>query len=227
MVLLFAAGRRSAHSGRSGDARRVPRPWGARSSQDDLEDPSDKPAVGPARGESEGIALGRSSIGRVKLRERCLRRCRCVVTLSPRRSPSSWRRPVTEKHLGPREKITLRYVEVTNEDLGREYLGAMENARHRYAGLKDARRAETDAHGDPLEAIKGLFDDLVARLQRFRFDHIRGAYRATDSAAMRGLFNSPRTNSRLSSNATRKKKNVIRPSLSHSRSERPNCNEPS
>ena len=67
-------------------------------------------------------------------------------------------------------KMTLRYVEVTNEDLGREYLSAMENARHRYAGLKDVRHAETDAHGDPLEAIKGLFDDLVARLQKFRFD---------------------------------------------------------
>ena len=45
---------------------------------------------------------------------------------------------------------------------------------------------------------------------------------AIDSAAMRRSFSSPRTSSRLSSRATRKKNSVINPSLIHSRNERAN-----
>lgn len=61
------------------------------------------------------------------------------------------------KLLGHRNiKMTLRYVEVTNEDLGRDYLKAMEKARHRYADLKDAGSPESDDQGDPL--IEVAFD---------------------------------------------------------------------
>ncbi len=77
-------------------------------------------------------------------------------------------------------KMTLRYVEVTNEDLGREYLSAIEQARHRYSELKDVSHAKTDEGGDPVDAIKAIFDELVARLQRMRFDD-------SDSARRKGL----------------------------------------
>ncbi len=77
-------------------------------------------------------------------------------------------------------KMTLRYVEFTNEDLGREYLSAIEQARHRYSELKDVSHAKTDEVGDPVDAIKAIFDELVARLQRMRFDH-------ADSARRKGL----------------------------------------
>ena len=75
------------------------------------------------------------------------------------------------KLLGHRNiKMTLRYVEVTNEDLGRDYLQAMEKARHRYAGLKNAGNPESEDHGDPLRGIEAAFDSLVARVQVVRFD---------------------------------------------------------
>ena len=41
-------------------------------------------------------------------------------------------------------RMTLRYVEVTDEDLGREYLIAIEQTRHRYSELKDVPHAKTD-----------------------------------------------------------------------------------
>lgn len=76
-------------------------------------------------------------------------------------------------------KMTLRYVEVTNEDLGREYLSAIEQARHRYSELKEGRRAETDADdSDPVDTINAIFDELVARVQKIRLDD-SGAARRT------------------------------------------------
>ncbi len=36
--------------------------------------------------------------------------------------------------------------------------------------LKEVRHEETDESTDPVDAIKAVFDDLVARLQRIRFD---------------------------------------------------------
>lgn len=66
-------------------------------------------------------------------------------------------------------KMTLRYVEVTNDDLGRDYLKAMERARHRYARLK----AVPDPNQRDLSAIDKLanaFDQLVAHVQAHRFD---------------------------------------------------------
>jgi len=68
-------------------------------------------------------------------------------------------------------KMTLRYVEVTNEDLGRDYLRAIDRVRHRYAELENVSTSAPDKSLDPLEALRALFDQLVARLQNFRFNH--------------------------------------------------------
>jgi integrase len=74
------------------------------------------------------------------------------------------------KLLGHRTlKMTLRYLEVTNEDLGRAYLKAMETARERYVGL---RNPPNGARESPEESrIVEAFDDLLARIQAARFDH--------------------------------------------------------
>jgi len=65
-------------------------------------------------------------------------------------------------------KMTLRYLEVTNEDLGRAYLKALETARERYAGLKNP----SNAAQDPSEpSVETTFDNLLARIQTIRFDH--------------------------------------------------------
>ncbi len=74
-------------------------------------------------------------------------------------------------------RMTLRYVEVTNEDLGREYLSAIDKARLRYSELKEVRHEETDESGDPVDAIKAAFDGLVARIQSMRFGHSDSAPR--------------------------------------------------
>lgn len=68
-------------------------------------------------------------------------------------------------------KMTLRYVEITNEDLGRDYLRAIENAHRQYAKLKSTSGAQPADHGEPLDAIIDAFDQLVARIQNVRFDH--------------------------------------------------------
>jgi site-specific recombinase XerD len=75
------------------------------------------------------------------------------------------------KLLGHRTiKMTLRYVEVTNEDLGRNYLRAMECARRRYTTLQavESRRAPDDE--DPQGTIAGAFDRLINRIQARRFE---------------------------------------------------------
>lgn len=71
-------------------------------------------------------------------------------------------------------KMTLRYVEVTNEDLGRDYLKALEKARHQYASLELANTSaaeEPEERREPLTVIEATFDQLVARIQGVRFDH--------------------------------------------------------
>ena len=76
------------------------------------------------------------------------------------------------KLLGHRNlKMTLRYVEVTNEDLGRDYLKAIERAQNQYARLKYVSNQDVGDHPDALEAIAAAFDQLVARVQAVRFDH--------------------------------------------------------
>jgi integrase len=74
------------------------------------------------------------------------------------------------KLLGHRTlKMTLRYLEVTNEDLGRAYLKAMETARERYAGLKNPPSRAREHPEQP--RIVAAFDDLLARIQATRFEH--------------------------------------------------------
>jgi hypothetical protein len=80
--------------------------------------------------------------------------------------------PGLMKLLGHRTlKMTLRYVEVTNEDLGREYLRAIERARHHYANLKQLGGVSTDDPHPPIDATGAAFDHLLARIQALRFDH--------------------------------------------------------
>lgn len=67
-------------------------------------------------------------------------------------------------------KMTLRYLEVTNEDLGRAYLKAMETARERYAALKSPPNGRGERPEQPRIA-EAAFDDLLARIQAIRFDH--------------------------------------------------------
>ena len=80
--------------------------------------------------------------------------------------------PGIMKLLGHRTlKMTLRYVEVTNEDLGRDYLKAMDKARQQYAELRDVASGKAQQRHEPLVAIEVAFDQLVTRIQTARFDH--------------------------------------------------------
>lgn len=68
-------------------------------------------------------------------------------------------------------KMTLRYVEITNVDLGRDYLRAIDRAGRHYAGL--AAPAEGEPGGSASTgSIEADFDRLVARLQARRFDEL-------------------------------------------------------
>jgi hypothetical protein len=73
------------------------------------------------------------------------------------------------KLLGHRTiKVTLRYVEVTNEDLGRDYLNAMENARQRYSTLRAIESSHTPVQDESSGTIAGAFRVLVDRIQALR-----------------------------------------------------------
>ena len=75
------------------------------------------------------------------------------------------------KLLGHRTiKMTLRYVEVTNEDLGRDYLRAMENARQRYSTLRAIESSRTPEQDESSGTIAGAFQVLVDRIQARRFE---------------------------------------------------------
>ena len=75
------------------------------------------------------------------------------------------------KLLGHRNlQMTLRYVEITNVDLGRDYLRAIEKAGRHYAALDMPRSEVLAAASDPLQSIDAIFDQLLARLQTVRFD---------------------------------------------------------
>jgi len=67
-------------------------------------------------------------------------------------------------------KMTLRYLEVTNEDLGRAYLKAMETARERYATLKSPP-SSGEGCPEPPRSVDATFDELLARIQAVRFEH--------------------------------------------------------
>lgn len=68
-------------------------------------------------------------------------------------------------------KMTLRYVEVTNEDLGKNYLEALARAREHYALLTPPQTNGETEPQEPLEAMRAAFDELLARIQALRFDH--------------------------------------------------------
>ena len=67
-------------------------------------------------------------------------------------------------------KMTLRYVEITNVDLGRDYLRAIDRAGRHYAGLAAPGGTQTAASSASMGSIEADFDQLVARLQTLRFD---------------------------------------------------------
>ena len=67
-------------------------------------------------------------------------------------------------------KMTLRYVEVTNEDLGRDYLRAMETARQRYSALRVIESTHTPEQDESSGTIAGAFQVLVDRIQARRFE---------------------------------------------------------
>lgn len=82
--------------------------------------------------------------------------------------------PAVMKLLGHNTlKMTLRYVQVTNEDLSKAYLQAIGKARQRYSGLKPLPpEAGTDEFTQgSAEAVSAAFEELVARVQRVRFDN--------------------------------------------------------
>ncbi len=79
--------------------------------------------------------------------------------------------PGVMKLLGHRTlKMTLRYVEITNVDLGRDYLRAIESAGRHYASMDACGVKKIAAGSDSLESIEATFDQLVARVQAVRFD---------------------------------------------------------
>jgi|SRR5688572_2195919 len=67
-------------------------------------------------------------------------------------------------------KMTLRYLEVTNEDLNHAYSKAMESARERYDDLKNPPNTGEHRAANPW-IIEESFDELLARIQTVRFDH--------------------------------------------------------
>ncbi len=65
--------------------------------------------------------------------------------------------------------MTLRYLEVTNEDLSHAYSKAMESARERYDDLNRPPKTGEHRAANPW-IIKESFDELLARIQTVRFD---------------------------------------------------------
>jgi integrase len=80
--------------------------------------------------------------------------------------------PGVMKLLGHRTlKMTLRYVAVTDEDLSNAYLEAAVKVRQRYAMVKRFPvEGEMADNLESLDAINAAFDELVARIQKVRFD---------------------------------------------------------
>lgn len=71
-------------------------------------------------------------------------------------------------------QMTLRYVEVTNEDLGRHYLKAVERVRQHYPMPNLEEVADLAMAGEqgphPRQAIDAAFDQIVSRIQALRFE---------------------------------------------------------
>ena len=79
--------------------------------------------------------------------------------------------PGIMKLLGHRTlKMTLRYVAITNEDLGRDYLSAIAKANRRYSQTDVFAALESRTDATPMQTIELSFDQLITRLQSIRFD---------------------------------------------------------
>ncbi len=79
--------------------------------------------------------------------------------------------PGVMKLLGHRNlTMTLRYVEITNVDLGRDYLRAIEKAGRHYDALDVTHSEGLTTVSGPTDSIDAIFDQLLARVQAVRFD---------------------------------------------------------
>jgi integrase len=79
--------------------------------------------------------------------------------------------PGIMKLLGHRTlRMTLRYAAITNEDLGRDYLAAVEKANRRYCKIDVLAALESRAGSETNQTVEFAFDQLLARLQALRFD---------------------------------------------------------
>jgi hypothetical protein len=76
------------------------------------------------------------------------------------------------KLLGHRTlRMTLCYVEVTNEDIARDYLKAIEKTQDRYSELQITNRLAVHDAGEPEKGLGLEFEQLIARVQAVRLDH--------------------------------------------------------
>ncbi len=79
--------------------------------------------------------------------------------------------PGIMKLLGHRTlRMTLLYAAITNEDLGRNYLAAIEKANRRYSEIDVLTALESRTRNEPDGNIELAFDQLLSRLQARRFD---------------------------------------------------------
>ena len=73
-------------------------------------------------------------------------------------------------HQTPR--MTLRYVEVNQDDLRQSYLRAVAEARKRYPNIAEIiDRKSSDNTPNTLDDLDGTFTDLAAQVQAIRFNH--------------------------------------------------------
>ena len=75
------------------------------------------------------------------------------------------------KLLGHRSpKMTLRYLDINQEDLTQAYLKGSQRARQRYEQLGECIQQNITKLGENPD-ILGAFDDLIAQIQQTRFEH--------------------------------------------------------
>jgi len=68
--------------------------------------------------------------------------------------------------------MTLRYVEVNQDDLRQSYLRAVREARKRYPNVAEIiDRKSSDDGPDSLDDLDCAFSDLAAQVQAIRFNH--------------------------------------------------------
>ena len=75
-----------------------------------------------------------------------------------------------QSSLGQPLSAQIELTSVTNEDLGRDYLRAMENARQRYSALRVIESSHTPVQAESSGTIAGAFRVLVDRIQAWRFE---------------------------------------------------------